>query len=390
MREVRLKRLAILGSTGSIGTQTLDIVSQYPEKFSVDVLTANNNVNLLISQAREFNPGTVVIGNEEHYHFLRDALADLPIKVFAGLESIKQVSSWSEIDIVIAGMVGFSGMEPVVEAVKAGKTIALANKESLVVAGEMISRMVKETGARIIPVDSEHSAILQCLVGEPESGVEKLTLTASGGPFREYTLEQMKSVTPEMALRHPNWDMGNKITIDSASMMNKGLEVIEAKWLFGVDPSRIEVIIHPQSIIHSLVHFRDGSVKAQMGLPDMRLPIVYALEFPDRIETSLQRFDFSDYPSLTFSKVDSKKFRNLAVAYKALEEGGNIPCIMNGANEIAVEAFLEGRTGFLEMTNIIEMTISRAKKISSPSLDDLKESDAWARRVALELINNNR
>jgi len=382
-----LKRLAIIGSTGSIGKQTLDIVSQFPDRFTVEVITAFNNVELLISQARDFQPATVVIGNEDHYKILKEALSDLPIKVFAGNDAIIQVSSGSNIDILVAAMVGYSGLDPVIAAIKAGKTIALANKETLVVAGTIISKMVKEYGARIIPVDSEHSAILQCLVGEPEDGIEKITLTASGGPFRDFTLEQMKMVTPGMALKHPNWDMGNKITIDSASMMNKGLEVIEARWLFDLPPDKIEVIIHPQSIIHSLVHFNDGSVKAQLGLPDMRLPILYALEFPDRITTSLPRFDFSDYESLTFIKVDNKKFRNLALAYKALEDGGNSACILNASNEIAVKAFLGGEIGFLTMTEIIEATMAIAPRVIDPGLEDLKESDAWARREASAIIN---
>lgn len=382
-----MKRLAIIGSTGSIGTQTLDIVSQFPERFSVEVITAYNNVELLISQARKFQPGTVVIGNENHYDYLREALKDLPVKVFTGDDAIVQVSSGSNIDILVAAMVGYSGLEPVIAAIKAGKTIALANKETLVVAGEIISRLVKEFNATIIPVDSEHSAILQCLVGEPEDGVEKITLTASGGPFRDFTIDQMKRVTPEMALRHPNWDMGSKITIDSASMMNKGLEVIEARWLFDLPAEKIEVIIHPQSIVHSFVHFNDGSIKAQMGLPDMRLPIVYALEFPDRILTTLPRFDFTDYETLTFRKVDNEKFRNLALAYQALGEGGNFPCILNASNEVAVEAFLKNRIGFLQMTSIIEETMIRANKIGQPGLAELKESDLWARREAEAIIN---
>lgn len=381
-----MKRLAILGSTGSIGTQALDIVSHHPDRFEVEILTAYNNVELLISQARRFVPATVVIGNEAHYHTLRDAVADLPIKVFAGNDAISQVSSESGFDIMVAAMVGYSGLDPVISAIRAGKTIALANKETLVVAGGLIAGMVKESGARIIPVDSEHSAILQCLVGEPEDGIEKITLTASGGPFRDFTLEQMKMVTPEMALKHPNWEMGNKITIDSASMMNKGLEVIEARWLFDISPDRIEVIIHPQSIVHSLVHFRDGSVKAQMGLPDMRLPILYALEFPERIPTNLPRFDFADYETLTFRKVDNKKFRNLALAYQAIEEGGNLPCILNAANEIAVEAFLEREIGFLQMTDIIEEVLNRAEKIVAPSMGELKESDTLARTEARAII----
>lgn len=381
-----MKRLAILGSTGSIGTQTLDIVSKHPDRFTVEILTAYNNVELLISQAREFNPDTIVIANEDHYNQLKEAIADLPIKVFAGNDAVMQVAASSNVDIVVAAMVGYSGLEPVISAIKDGKTIALANKETLVVAGEIISNLVQDSKARIIPVDSEHSAILQCLMGEPENGVEKITLTASGGPFREYTAKQLKSVTPKMALKHPNWEMGSKITIDSASMMNKGLEVIEAHWLFNLPAEKIEVIIHPQSIIHSLVHFNDASIKAQLGLPDMRLPIIYALEFPDRILTDLPRFDFSDYPTLTFSKVDMKKFRNLALAYQALYEGGDFPCILNASNEVVVDAFLSERVGFTQMTDIIEEVLGGASKKVSPGLDELRESDNWARKKAEEII----
>lgn len=380
------KRLAILGSTGSIGTQTLDIVSKYPEKFSIDILTANNNIDLLISQAREFLPDTVVISNDDHYKKLKDELSDLPVKVFAGIESVEQLVVTSSIDMVVAAMVGYSGLRSTVAAIKAGKSIALANKETLVVAGELISSLVMEHRSEIIPVDSEHSAIMQCLVGEHDNTVEKITLTASGGPFRNFTKKQLATVTPEEALRHPNWEMGNKITIDSASMMNKGLEVIEARWLFDLIPDQIEVIIHPQSIIHSLVHFIDGSVKAQLGLPDMRLPIIYALGFPERLDTELPRFDLKDYETLTFEQVDLKKFRNLALAFEALREGGNIPCILNAANEIAVDAFLNRRIGFMQMTNLIEEVVAASEKITGPTLEELEETDRHSRRLALDLL----
>lgn len=382
-----MKRIAILGSTGSIGTQTLDIVSRYPELFEIEAITAFNSQELLVEQARLYNPSSVVIGNEEHYQTLKDKLSDLPIKVYAGESAIEQVAAQSNIDIVVAAMVGYNGLRHVVAAIRAGKVVALANKETLVVGGEIISKLSQQFGGRIIPVDSEHSAILQCLVGESFDALEKITLTASGGPFRDFTPQQMRSVTPAMALKHPNWDMGSKITIDSASMMNKGLEVIEASWLFELPPEKIDVVIHPQSIIHSLVHFRDGSVKAQLGLPDMRLPIIYALGFPDRLETTLPRFDFSDYETLTFRKVDAGKFPNLSLAYAALRAGGNKPCIMNAANEVAVDAFLEGKTGFLQMTGIIEEVLSEVEMISSPSLEELEESDRRARAMAEYLIN---
>lgn len=380
------KRLAILGSTGSIGTQTLDIVSKFPDRFSIDLLTANNNIDLLISQAREFLPDSVVISNDDHYKQLKDELADLPVKVFAGIESVEQLVVSSSIDMVVAAMVGYSGLRPTVAAIKAGKSIALANKETLVVAGELISSLVQDHRSKIIPVDSEHSAILQCMIGEQDRAVEKITLTASGGPFKNFSEEQLATVTPEEALKHPNWEMGNKITIDSASMMNKGLEVIEARWLFDLKPDQIEVIIHPQSIIHSFVHFVDGSVKAQLGLPDMRLPIIYALGFPERIDTELPRFDFKDIKTLTFEQVDLKKFRNLALAFEALYEGGNIPCIMNAANEIAVDAFLDRRIGFMQMTNLIEEVISTSEKIKRPTLDELEETDGQSRRIALNIL----
>lgn len=382
-----MKRLAILGSTGSIGTQTLEIVSRYPTLFEVEVITAYNSLELLTQQARLFKPASVVIGNEKHYPALKKALSDLPIKVFAGESAIEQVAEQSNIDIVVAAMVGYSGLRHVVAAIKAGRTVALANKETLVAGGQIISNLSREYGGRVIPVDSEHSAIMQCLVGESFDAIEKITLTASGGPFRDFTSEQMMSVTPEMALKHPNWDMGSKITIDSASMMNKGLEVIEASWLFELPPEKIEVVIHPQSIIHSLVHFRDGSIKAQLGLPDMRLPIIYALGFPERVETTLPRFDFADYETLTFRKVNKQIFPNLALAYATLREGGNRPCIMNAANEVAVDAFLIGKTGFRQMTGIIEEVLSKEEKISDPSLEELEESDRRARVLAKNIIN---
>jgi len=380
------KRLAILGSTGSIGTQTLDIVSRYPDRFSIDILTANNNIELLISQAREFLPDSVVISNDDHYKQLKDKLSDLPVKVFAGVESVEQLVVTSSIDMVVAAMVGYSGLRSTVAAIKAGKSIALANKETLVVAGELISSLVQKHRSGIIPIDSEHSAILQCLVGEDDNAVEKITLTASGGPFRNFTEEELAKVTPEEALRHPNWEMGNKITIDSASMMNKGLEVIEARWLFDLKPDQIEVIIHPQSIIHSLVHFGDGSIKAQLGLPDMRLPIIYALGFPERLDTELPRFDFKDFKTLTFEQVDLKKFRNLALAFEALREGGNTPCIMNAANEIAVDAFLNRRIGFKQMTNLIEEVLGDSEKIAGPTLEELENTDGHSRRLAMEIL----
>jgi len=381
-----LKRIAILGSTGSIGTQTLEIISKHPDRFTAEVLTANNNVDLLIKQAKEFMPDTVILVNDKHYLKLKSALQDLPVKVYAGTDAVEQIVSSSNIDIVLTAMVGYSGLKPTIEAIKSGKTIALANKETLVVAGELISKLISESNSKIIPVDSEHSAILQCLVGESVNNIEKITLTASGGPFRDLSASELKLVSPESALDHPNWNMGNKITIDSASMMNKGLEVIEAKWLFDLKPNQIEVIIHPQSIIHSFVHFIDGSVKAQLGLPDMRLPIAYALEYPHRINTDFPRFDPGDYNSLTFEKVDLKKFRNLAIAFEALDAGGTAPCVMNAANEIAVESFLNHKIGFTDMTSVIEEVIQKVGFLSSPDLDILEEMDRRARREAMEIV----
>jgi len=381
-----VKRLAILGSTGSIGTQTLDVIDSHPDKFSVEVLTAYNNVDQLAIQARKYIPNTVVIVNETHYKILKDRLSDLPVKVFAGIEAVEQVVGHGDVDMVVAAMVGFTGLRPVIKAIEAGKDIALANKETLVVAGQIINALVDTHKVRIIPVDSEHSAILQCLAGETGNPVEKITLTASGGPFRQYSTEQLYGVKPLQALKHPNWQMGNKITIDSASMMNKGLEVIEAKWFFDLRADQIEVIIHPQSVIHSFVHFADGSIKAQLGLPDMRLPIVYALCYPDRVHTDLPRFDFKQCNTLTFEEVDTKKFRNLALAYKALEKGGNLPCAMNAVNEVAVEAFLKEQIGFMQMTDLIESIMVNTPFIDRPCIEELEETDSLSRIVAGEYM----
>lgn len=381
-----MKRLAVLGSTGSIGTQTLDIIESHPDEFKVELLTAYNNVDQLAAQARKHNPDTVVIVNEDHYKVLKDRLSDLQVKVYAGISAVEQVVAQAGIDMVVAAMVGFSGLRPIIRAIETGKDIALANKETLVVAGRIINELVLKYGVKIIPVDSEHSAILQCLAGETDNPVEKITLTASGGPFRHYSIDRLYNVKPEEALKHPNWSMGNKITIDSASMMNKGLEVIEAKWFFDLRSDQIEVIIHPQSIIHSFVHFSDGSIKAQLGLPDMRLPIIYALGYPNRFHTDLPRFDFRQYNKLTFEEVDTKKFRNLALAYKALEKGGNLPCAMNAANEIAVDAFLSGNIGFMQMTELIEKIMSDTVFMQKPGIKELEETDRHSRMAALEYI----
>lgn len=380
------KKIAILGSTGSIGTQALEVVSSHPDKFEVEVLTAQNNLELLIQQSIQYKPNMVVIGNEDHYPELRNALERYPIKVYAGADAIAQVTSFDSIDIVLTAMVGFSGLKPTIEAIRAGKVIALANKETLVVAGELIMKESLGNRVRIIPVDSEHSAIYQCLAGEGDNQIEKLILTASGGPFRGWELEELDKVSPEQALRHPNWCMGPKITIDSATLMNKGLEVIEAKWLFGVSPDQIEVVIHPESIIHSMVQFNDGSLKAQMGLPDMRLPIQYAFTYPHRIESDFERFDFRKYSSLTFEQPDTKIFRNLALSYEALRKGGNWPCILNAANEVAVEAFLTEKIGFLKISDVIESTLARSAYIKAPQLEDFFNSDLEARRVANDQI----
>lgn len=381
------ERIALLGSTGSIGTQTLDIISKYPDKFEVEVLIAGNNIDLLIQQAHKFQPDAVVIANTDHYQQLKESLKSTNIKVYAGNDAIDQVVTSSSVDVVIASIVGYSGVRPTISAIKAGKKIALANKETLVVAGEIIGKLVRETGSVIIPVDSEHSAIFQCLAGEAGNPIEKITLTASGGPFLNYTSEMLKKVMPCDALKHPNWNMGCKVTIDSASLMNKGLEVIEAKWLFDLTPDQISVLVHPQSIIHSLVHFSDGSVKAQLGVPDMRVPILYALSYPDRFVSDLPRLELDKCKALTFSDPDIKNFRNLSLAFEAIRKGGNMPCVLNAANEIAVAAFLDGKIGFTQMPDIVEFTMENSIFSSSPDLGFLDDTDANARETALSYIN---
>ena len=382
------KNVAILGSTGSIGTQTLEVIQAQPENFQVEVLTAQNNADLLIEQALKFQPNCVVIGNESLYHKVKEALIPHDIKVFAGEKAIADVVAMEEIDLVLTALVGYSGLIPTIKAIEAGKHIALANKETLVVAGELITQLAKDKGVNIYPVDSEHSAIFQCLVGEFHNPIEKIILTASGGPFRGKDKEFLNTVTKAQALKHPNWDMGAKITIDSASLMNKGLEVIEAKWLFGLSIEQIEVVVHPQSIVHSLVQFEDGSIKAQLGLPDMRIPIQFALSYPDRLKADFPRFDFVDYPSLTFEKPDMKTFRNLGLAFEALKRGGNTPCILNAANEIAVAAFLQEEIGFLEMSDLIEATIEKVTFIQKPSLLDYIETDKMSRKITQQLIKS--
>lgn len=384
--ENKKKKIAILGSTGSIGTQALQVIEEHAERYEAYVLTANNRVELLIEQARKFQPEIVVIANEEKYGRLREALADMPIKVYAGADAICQVVREKDIDIVLTAMVGFSGLRPTIAAIEAHKTIALANKETLVVAGELIKELALRHHAPIIPVDSEHSAIFQSIMGE-QSPIEKLILTASGGPFRTFTREQLATVTREQALKHPNWDMGAKITIDSASMMNKGFEVIEAKWLFDVRPDQIEVVVHPQSVVHSAVQFEDGAVKAQLGVPDMRVPIQLAFSYPERLKSSFDRLDFVQASPLTFEAPDTERFRNLALAYVALDRGGNMPCILNAANEIVNRAFLENRIGFLQMSTIIEETMQQVSFLATPTLEDYFETDAEARRYAAEKIN---
>jgi len=383
------KRIAILGSTGSIGTQSLEVIAQNPDLFEVEVLTANNNVDLLIEQAKQFHPNVVVIANKEKYQVVSEALEKEDIKVFAGAEAIAQVAEMDTVDLVLTAMVGYSGLVPTYNAVKAGKNIALANKETLVVAGEIITRIANEKKVDLLPVDSEHSAIFQCLVGEFMNPIEKIYLTCSGGPFRTKTLEELQNVTVADALAHPNWDMGAKITIDSATLMNKGFEVIEAHWLFGLPSSKIDVIVHPQSIIHSIVQFEDGSMKAQMGLPDMKLPIQYAMGFPQRIKKNFPRFNFLDYPTLDFEPPNTKIFRNLALSFEALDKGGNMPCILNAANEIVVEAFLKGKIGFLQMSEIIEKAMGRISFIANPGLQDLIETNDETRTVT-ELLTENR
>ncbi len=380
------KRVAILGSTGSIGKQALEVIESQPEHFSVEVLTSNNNIELLMEQAKKFNPNSVVVADEKKYPEVKNVLEPLGIKVFTGIDSLSQIVTLDSIDLVLTALVGFAGLKPTLEAIKAGKDIALANKETLVVAGELVTRLAKENRVLILPVDSEHSAIFQCLVGETGNRIEKIYLTASGGPFRGKDKNFLIAVTKEQALRHPNWTMGNKITIDSATLMNKGLEMIEARWLFGLKESQIDVVIHPQSIIHSMVQFEDGSMKAQMGLPDMKLPIQYALGFPKRIKSTFKRFDITSHPSLTFEKPDTITFRNLALAQEALSRGGNLPCILNAANEVAVDAFLQSRVGFLEMSEMIEDCMQKISFIHNPTLEDYMMTDNETRKRATELL----
>ena len=386
MEEIKKRCIAILGSTGSIGTQTLQVVEEHPDKFEVYAITANTRVDELIEQARKFMPEAVVIADESKYPKLKEALADLPIKVYGGYESICQIVESKPIDIVVTAMVGFSGLRPTINAIKAGKAIALANKETMVVAGEMINELAMKHQTPILPVDSEHSAIFQCLAGEMHNKVEKLILTASGGPFRTFTKEQLEHVTREQALKHPNWSMGAKITIDSASMMNKGFEVMEAKWLFGVGAEDIEVVVHPQSVIHSMVQFGDGAIKAQLGTPDMRLPIMYALTYPVRLPSSFERVDWNTLKELTFEKPDLDLFPNLRHAYTALAEGGNIPCVVNAANEICVAAFLEERIKFTDMPKLIERAMEKATYILKPTLDDYLETDREIREMVKSWI----
>jgi len=381
------KRIAILGSTGSIGTQALQVIASHPDSFEVELLTAQNNAALLIEQSIAFQPNAVVISNEEKYPEVKEALKNHPIKVFAGVQSIATAVQMDSIDLVVTALVGYAGVRPTIKAIEAGKAIALANKETLVVAGELITRLAKDKGVNIYPVDSEHSAIFQCLVGEFHNPIEKIILTASGGPFRGRKRDELLYVTKTQALKHPNWTMGAKVTIDSASLMNKGLEVIEAKWLFGLEASQVEVVVHPQSIVHSLVQFKDSSIKAQLGLPDMRVPIQFAMSYPHRLPADFPRFDFTNYPSLTFEKPDTETFRNLALAFEALYRGGNMPCVLNAANEIAVDAFLKDKVGFLEMSEIVEQCLARMDYIASPQYDDYVGTDRETRIKALELIH---
>ncbi|RIV22165.1 1-deoxy-D-xylulose-5-phosphate reductoisomerase [Fibrisoma montanum] len=388
MTELKKRHIAILGSTGSIGTQAVEVIKAHPDIFQVEVLTTNNNADLLIQQAIDLKPNVVVICNQDRYDQVFAALDPLNIKVYAGIQSIASVVQMDSIDIVLTAMVGYAGLLPTIKAIEAGKHIALANKETLVVAGELITALAQQKGVNLYPVDSEHSAIFQCLVGEFHNPIEKIILTASGGPFRGKSREFLASVTKEQALKHPNWTMGAKITIDSATLMNKGLEVIEAKWLFGLRPDQIDVIVHPQSIIHSIVQFEDGSMKAQMGLPDMRLPIQFALGYPNRLSSTFPRFNFVNYPSLTFEQPDTETFRNLQLAFDALERGGNAPCIINAANEVAVDAFLHDAIGFLEISEVIENCLAKVNFIETPAYTDYVLTDEETRRVAAERIKS--
>jgi 1-deoxy-D-xylulose-5-phosphate reductoisomerase len=380
------KRIAILGSTGSIGTQVLEVISAHGHHFEVEVLTAQDNIDLLIQQAKKFQPNVVVISNEKHYDKLKEALASENIKVYAGENALATVVQMDTVDLVVTALVGYAGLRPTIKAIESGKTIGLANKETLVVAGELITSLAREKGVNIYPIDSEHSAIFQCMVGEFHNKIEKIILTASGGPFRGKKKNDLLAIRKEQALKHPNWTMGAKITIDSASLMNKGLEVIEAKWLFGLTSSQVEVVVHPQSIIHSFVQFEDGSIKAQLGLPDMRLPIQFALSYPIRLKSDFPRFDFAQYPNLTFEKPDLETFRNLALAYEALNKAGNTPCVLNAANEVAVAEFLKDKIGFLEMSDVVERCMTKMDYIKNPSYEDYVQTDKETRIKALELI----
>jgi 1-deoxy-D-xylulose-5-phosphate reductoisomerase len=382
------KKIAILGSTGSIGSQALEVVKSNPDHFEIVVLSAQNSVDKLIAQALEFKPAAVVIGCKNYFKKVYDSLSPNNIEVYSGTDDLNNIAKREDVDIALVALVGFAGLKPVMNAIEAGKTVALANKESLVVAGEILNKLSKEHNARIIPVDSEHSAIFQCLVGESKKSIEKIYLTASGGPFYGEDLKFLKNVTARQALQHPRWKMGKKITIDSASLMNKGLEVIEAKWLFDLEPNQIEVLIHPQSILHSLVQFVDGSMKAQMGLPDMRIPIHYALSYPDRIFAPFPRFDFSLIPKLTFEKPDTNTFRNLSLAYHALEVGGNMPCVLNSANEVAVNAFLSGSINFLQITDVVEQCMERISYVGQPSADDLFATNRKTKKYAEDILKN--
>jgi 1-deoxy-D-xylulose-5-phosphate reductoisomerase len=383
---MKKKNIAILGSTGSIGTQAIEVIKANPDFFCCEVLVANSNADLLIAQAIDVQPNAVVIADETKYQQVKSALSSYDIKVFAGAKSVEQIVEMETIDVVLAAMVGFAGLPSTIHAIKNKKPIALANKETLVVAGELITKLAMENGVNIYPVDSEHSAIFQCLVGEFDNPIEKIYLTASGGPFRGKTRNDLLNITKHQALKHPNWSMGAKITIDSATLMNKGLEVIEAKWLFNVKPSQIEVVVHPQSIIHSMVQFADGSIKAQLGLPDMKLPIHYAFSYPDRIATPFERFDFTKYPAFTFEKPDTETFANLALAFKAIDNGGVMPCVLNAANEIAVDAFLKEKIGFLQMSEVVEKTMLKINNKAKPTLEDYFNYNTEARSVAASFI----
>jgi 1-deoxy-D-xylulose-5-phosphate reductoisomerase len=384
---VNKKRIAILGSTGSIGKQALEVIAAHPDTLEVEVITAQNNAALLVEQAKLFKPNAVVISNETHYSLVKEQLASEDIKVYTGENALSSIVQMETIDLVLTALVGYCGLKPTIKAIEAGKNIALANKETLVVAGELVTQLARQKGVNIYPVDSEHSAIFQCLVGEFHNKIEKVILTASGGPFRGKKVDELKNVTRAQALKHPNWDMGAKVTIDSATLMNKGLEVIEAKWLFGLKSSQVEVVVHPQSIIHSFVQFEDGSVKAQLGLPDMRLPIQFAMTYPERRKSNFPRFNIGDYPSLTFEKPDTETFRNLALAFEALNRSGNMPCVLNAANEVAVAEFLNDRISFLDMSRLVERCLEKMDYIKTPSYDDYVYTDKETRIKAFEIVN---